>query len=61
MKFTKKQSNMVNVILREPNSETRLIRLKEYLSTQTLDSEHDWAYIAFQIFKEHEATKRFNK
>ena len=61
MKFTQKQSNMVNVILRDPNSESRLMRLKEYLSTQTLDSEHDWAYIAFQIFKEHEATKRFNK
>ena len=58
MKFTRKQQNMVNVILRDPDSESRLMRLKEYLSTQTLNTEHDWTYIAFQIFKEHEATKR---
>ena len=58
MIFTKKQQNMVNVILRDPNSESRLTRLKEYLSTQKLDTSHDWAYIAFQIFKDHEASKR---
>lgn len=58
MIFTHKQQNMVNVILRDPNSENRLLRLKEYLSTQPLNTNHDWAYIAFQIFKEHEATKR---
>jgi hypothetical protein len=58
MIFTDKQQNMVNVILRDPNSESRLMRLKEYLSTQKLNTEHDWAYIAFEIFKDHEAKKR---
>ena len=58
MIFTQKQQNMVNVILRDPDSESCLLRLKEYLGTQTLNTDHDWAYIAFQIFKEHEATKR---
>jgi hypothetical protein len=57
MILTQKQRNMVNVILRDPNSESRLIKLKEYLSTQDLNTEHDWAYIAFQIFKEHESKK----
>jgi hypothetical protein len=58
MIFTEKQQNMVNVILRDPNSENRLMRLKEYLSTLELNTTHDWAYIAFEIFKEHEAAKR---
>jgi hypothetical protein len=57
MIFTKKQQNMVNVILRDPDSESRLLRLKEYLSTQKLNTTHDWAYVAFQIFKEHGSTK----
>ena len=58
MIFTEKQKNMVNVILRDPNSESRLVKLKEYLSTQDLNTDHDWAHVAFQIFKEHESTKR---
>lgn len=58
MIFTRKQQNMINVILRDPNSESCLLRLKEYLSTQKLNTDHDWAYIAFQIFKEHATTKR---
>ena len=52
MIFTQKQQNMVNVILRDPDSESCLLRLKEYLGTQTLNTDHDWAYIAFQIFHE---------
>jgi len=58
MIFTHKQQNMVNVILRDPDSESRLMRLKEYLSTQELNTSHDWAHIAFQIFKDHESAKR---
>ncbi len=61
MIFTAKQQNMVNVILRDPNSESRLVRLKEYLSTQDLDTDHDWAYIAFQIYTEHESKKHTRK
>ena len=57
MIFTQKQQNMINVILRDPNSESKLVRLKEYLSTQDLNTDHDWTYIAFQIFKEHESKK----
>ena len=58
MILTPKQQNMVNVILRDPNSESRLIKLKEYLSTQDLNTDHDWAYIAFQIYTDHESKKR---
>jgi len=57
MILTKKQQNIVNVILRDSDSESRLLRLKEYLSTQKLNTDHDWAYVAFQIFKEHGSAK----